>query len=61
MNQITKITLNVKEVSALLGLSQNTIYTMCREGEIPHVRVRNRLLFHRISIENWLRGNEQHA
>lgn len=51
-----KITLTVNEAAELIGVSTTTIYTMARLGEIPHVRVRGRILFHRDSIEAWLRN-----
>lgn len=50
-----KITLTVNEVAALLGVSLTTIYTMARLNEIPHKRVRGKILFHRGSIEEWLK------
>lgn len=58
---MTKITLEVKEVAELIGVSPTTIYNMAREGQIPHVRVRARILFHRDVIESWLRGEQQPA
>lgn len=56
---MSKITLTVNETAELLGVSTTTIYTMAREGQIPHVRVRGRILFHRDTIEKWLRGELQ--
>lgn len=61
MSQITKITLDVKEVAALIGVSTGSVYAMVREGQIPTVRIRNRVLFHRDVIESWLRGEQQRA
>lgn len=56
---MTKLTLSVREVAELIGVSQTTIYTMVREGQIPHVRVRGRIIFHRETIEKWLSGELQ--
>jgi excisionase family DNA binding protein len=50
-----KITMTVNEVANLLGVSITTIYAMVRENQIPNKRVRNRILFHRETIEAWLR------
>lgn len=61
MSQITKITLDVKEVAQLIGVSSNSIYTMVAQKQIPHVRVRSRVLFHRDVIESWVRGEQQKA
>ncbi|MER2171257.1 MAG: helix-turn-helix domain-containing protein [Psychrobacillus psychrodurans] len=48
-----KITLTVNEVAELLGVSIGTIYTMARLNEIPHKKIRGRVLFHKETIENW--------
>ncbi|MBD7942516.1 helix-turn-helix domain-containing protein [Psychrobacillus sp. Sa2BUA9] len=52
-----KITLTVNEVAELIGVSTGTIYTMARLGEIPHKKIRGRVLFHRETIEKWFVGN----
>lgn len=49
-------TVDVKTAAELMGVSTGTLYTMARENQIPHVRVRGRILFHRETIELWLRG-----
>lgn len=55
-----KITITVKDVAMLLGVSTNTIYTMVREGgQIPSFSVRGRILFNREVIEAWTRGEYQ--
>ncbi|WP_391119366.1 helix-turn-helix domain-containing protein [Psychrobacillus sp. L3] len=50
-----KITLDVKELCNLLGISQTTAYTMVRESSIPHFRVKGKILFNRNVIEEWTR------
>lgn len=49
-----KIVLTVKEVADLLDVSTQTIYVMARLGEIPTVKVRGKVLFHRQTIEEWV-------
>lgn len=49
-----RITLTVNEVAELLGVSVTTIYVMAREKQIPHKKIRGRIIFHRETIENWL-------
>ena len=49
-----EITLTVSEVAFLIGVSNMTIYTMVKLNEIPYTRVRNKILFYRPTIENWL-------
>lgn len=55
----TKITLNVSEAAELIGVSPTTIYSMVRNKEIPHAKVRSRIIFHRDVIDKWLRGEEK--
>ncbi|WP_328804066.1 helix-turn-helix domain-containing protein [Paenibacillus glycinis] len=49
--------MTVRELSELLGVSLDSIYSMVKENQIPHVRIRRRILFHREIIENWLRSS----
>lgn len=49
-------TVDVKTAAEIAGVSQGTMYTLARENQIPHIRVRGRVLFHRETIELWLRG-----
>lgn len=51
--------MSVDEVASELGVSRTTIYTMAREKEIPHTKVRGRILFHRPTIEHWLITNTE--
>lgn len=53
-----KITLTVNEVAELIGVSTATIYTMARLNEIPHKKIRGRVLFHRETIEKWFTNEE---
>nr|WP_213656262.1 helix-turn-helix domain-containing protein [Paenibacillus vini] len=56
-----RVTMTVTETAELIGVSQTTVYAMAREGQIPHARVRGRILFHREVIESWLRGEHAQA
>ncbi|MBM7585804.1 excisionase family DNA binding protein [Bacillus pakistanensis] len=51
-------TLKVQEVADYLGVHQDTIYTMVREKQIPHFKVRRRILFTVESIDAWIRERE---
>ena len=51
-----KLTLNIKEVSVLLGVSVNSAYEAVRRGEIPAIRLGRRLLVPRRALENLLDG-----
>lgn len=52
-------TLTVKEVANYLGVHQDTIYAMVRHQEIPHLKLRNRILFTQESIDHWLKEQVQ--
>jgi excisionase family DNA binding protein len=52
-----KITISIKEAADLIGVSTSTMYTMVRENQIPHKKVRSRILFSREQITSWLRGD----
>jgi excisionase family DNA binding protein len=58
---MTKVTLNTTEVAELLGVHRNTVYKLVNEGQIPYVRVRDRILFHKDIIESWLRSETVYA
>lgn len=47
-------TLTVKEVANYLGVHTDTIYTMVKLKQIPHLKLRNRILFTKDSIDLWL-------
>jgi excisionase family DNA binding protein len=51
-------TLTVKEAAQYIGVSQDTMYTMVREDEVPHVRVRRRILFRKASLDDWMTKQE---
>ncbi|WP_336636613.1 helix-turn-helix domain-containing protein [Lysinibacillus fusiformis] len=53
-----KMTMSVDELAEELQISTSTIYTMVRQNEIPHKKVRGRILFHRPTIEEWLMNTE---
>ncbi|WP_102274055.1 excisionase family DNA-binding protein [Cytobacillus massiliigabonensis] len=52
-------TLTAQEIANYIGVHVDTIYTMVRQKEIPHVRVRRRILFNIETIDAWMRGLEQ--
>lgn len=53
-----KMTMTVSEIAEELQVSTTMIYTMVRQNEIPHVKVRGRILFYRPTIEKWLMNTE---
>lgn len=51
--------LDVKEAADFLGVSQDVIYRMVRERQIPHFRVRSKILFCKETILDWIKDQEQ--
>lgn len=52
--RILPITLTVSETAAYLGVSDDTIYELVRRKEIPHFRLRSRILFRRDTLDEWM-------
>ena len=43
-------------VAELLGLSKSQVYTLARQGRIPHVRAGGSVLIPRAALVRWLEG-----
>jgi excisionase family DNA binding protein len=52
----TKLTLNVGEAGALLGVSRGTAYSLAKAGQIPIVKLGKRLLVPKAQFERLLAG-----
>lgn len=50
--------LDVKEAANYLGVHTDTIYKMVREKEIPHYRLRRRIMFSQEAIDRWIYKQE---
>lgn len=57
--RVKRKTLTVKEVACYLGVHPDTIYAMVKHQEIPHVKLRNRILFTKHSIDAWVKEQEK--
>jgi len=51
--------LTVKEAANYLGVCTDTVYTMVRQNEIPHFRLRRRIMFTKTAIDKWIEQQEQ--
>lgn len=51
-------TLTVKEVATYLGVHTDTIYAMVKLRQLPHLKVGNRILFTKDSIDLWIEDQE---
>ncbi|MBU9711111.1 helix-turn-helix domain-containing protein [Evansella tamaricis] len=47
-------TMTVQEIADYLGVSRDTIYKMVQKKEIPHIRIRTRILFYQETIDSWM-------
>ena len=45
------------EVAELLGVDVDGVYEAANRGDLPHRRLGKRILFSRVAITEWLRGN----
>lgn len=48
-----------EEVAKLLRVSRQTVYTLVREGKIPHFKVGNKVRIKRVDIEKITSTNPQ--
>ena len=51
---VQRRTYTVHEVATILGIGRNTAYEVCRNGDIPTIRVGGRILIPRDAIEDLL-------
>ena len=53
-DSVQRRTYTVNEVATILGIGRNTAYEVCRNGDIPTIRVGGRILIPRDAIEDLL-------
>ncbi len=53
-SDVKRETYTVTEVAKILGIGRNTAYEVCRNGEIPTIRVGGRILIPRAVIDDLL-------
>jgi excisionase family DNA binding protein len=49
--------LTVREVAKLLNVATSTVYKLCAEGKLAHVRVSNAIRVHPTAVGAWLAGS----
>lgn len=54
-------TLTAQEVADYIGVHLDTIYTMVKQKQIPHFRVRRRIFFSIETINAWMRQLEEES
>ena len=48
--------MNIKEVADYLRLHQNTVYRLCKNGEIPHQRIGTTIRVHKEDLASYLKA-----
>lgn len=56
-----KRTMTVKETAEYLGVHPDTIYLMAKEGELPHIRMRSKILFFQQAIDSWVADQQKRS
>ncbi|WP_233212162.1 helix-turn-helix domain-containing protein [Sporosarcina sp. P16b] len=56
---IKRSTLTAQETATYLGVSLDMIYKLAREKSIPNIRLGQRLLFKKDSLDRWMSEIEQ--
>lgn len=59
------VTMDPEEVAQYIGVSKDTIYKMCADGSIPHLKIgaansrKKKYLFSSLSIDKWRKEQEE--
>ncbi len=53
-NNNERLTYDVGMAAKLLGLSRNSAYLACLNGQLPHLKIGKRILIPRIALERML-------
>jgi len=48
-----RTTITVPEISGRLGICEETVYDMLRDGAIPNIRYGRRFIISRVAYERW--------
>jgi len=51
--------MTVKEMASYLGVHLDTVYKMVRANEIPHFRIRSKILFSSEAIDAWIAEQQE--
>lgn len=54
--QLNELILTIPEVASMMKVSEKTIYRLCRDNQIPHIKIRGQYRFTKSAIEKWLKG-----
>ena len=54
MESNERLTYDVGSAAKLLGISRNSAYLACLNGQIPHIKIGKRILIPKLSLESML-------
>lgn len=54
MKDFETMMMNIEEVSSWLRIPASTLYSLCRQGEIPCIKIGKHWRFDRKHLEDWL-------
>ena len=54
LEPIKRTTITASETAEYLGISLDTVYRLCREKKLVHLKIGSRLLFKKSAIDNWI-------
>jgi len=54
-------TMTVKEMATYLGVHLDTVYKMARANEIPHFRLRSKILFSKEVVDAWIAEQQEQS
>ena len=55
----TKLLYSEIEAAQMLGISARTMFNMRQDKQVPHIRVRNRVMYSPAALAKWIEGKEQ--
>ncbi len=50
----TDETLTIREIAAILKLTEKTVYSMAQDGELPAFKVRGQWRIRRVDFDRWI-------
>ncbi|MEH7468329.1 helix-turn-helix domain-containing protein [Priestia megaterium] len=51
-------TITVKEAAEYIGISKDLVYQLVRENELPHLKLKRRILFRKAALDQWMHNQE---
>ncbi len=54
-----RLLLSAREAAAALNVSERTLWSLTRAGDVPHVRLRSRVLYRLCSLADYAAAQEQ--